>query len=209
MPIFLQSTLTVKKKAILCGVFAVGTFTILAAILNKFYSFSEPFGSDWTFWYIRESSTALIAANLPMTWTLLQRVFRLNSFKDRYTNSRTRHTSRFRSTTYGRRSNAHHTLGSSSVITRGTSQERINHDYSNGLGVPLKIYQKHEVQITTVAANETQRGSSQDSNSIPDGLRSEMTTTTEVKGGRQVNSHFGETASEASISGSPQSPHVV
>lgn len=28
MPIFLQSTLTVKRKMVLCGVFAVGTFTV-------------------------------------------------------------------------------------------------------------------------------------------------------------------------------------
>ena len=28
MPIFLQSTLTLKRKMVLCGVFAVGTFTV-------------------------------------------------------------------------------------------------------------------------------------------------------------------------------------
>jgi hypothetical protein len=88
MPIFLRSQINLRKKAVLCGVFALGTFTILCAILNKFYSFTQPFGSEWTFWYIRESSTALITANLPMTWTLFRRVFNLRSFvgssKDRY-----------------------------------------------------------------------------------------------------------------------------
>jgi hypothetical protein len=53
---------------------------ILAAVLNKYYSFSQPFGSLWTFWYVRESSTALLIANLPFIWTLLRRIFNLRAF---------------------------------------------------------------------------------------------------------------------------------
>ncbi|KAJ6437948.1 decarboxylase [Purpureocillium lavendulum] len=49
MPIFLQSRISLQKKVILCAVFALGGFTILSAILNKYYSFSEPYGSAWTF----------------------------------------------------------------------------------------------------------------------------------------------------------------
>ena len=33
------------------------------------YSFTEPFGASWTYWYIRECSTALLVANLPFVWT--------------------------------------------------------------------------------------------------------------------------------------------
>lgn len=47
---------------------------ILAAVLNKVYSFSDPFGSLWTYWYVRESSTALLVANLPFVWALWKRV---------------------------------------------------------------------------------------------------------------------------------------
>src|SRR6478735_3943560 len=47
---------------------------------SQYYSFNEPFGSNWTFWYIRESSTAIITANLPYIWTLLRRIFKLGSF---------------------------------------------------------------------------------------------------------------------------------
>ena len=32
MPIFIQSTLTLRRKLILCGVFAVGTFTVCASL---------------------------------------------------------------------------------------------------------------------------------------------------------------------------------
>merc|ERR1712000_495437 len=39
MPIFLRSQISLKKKAVLVGVFALGTFTIISAVLNKYYSF--------------------------------------------------------------------------------------------------------------------------------------------------------------------------
>ena len=42
--------------------------------MNKVYSFSEPFGSLWTYWYVRESSTALLVANLPYVWTFWRRI---------------------------------------------------------------------------------------------------------------------------------------
>lgn len=204
MPIFIQSTLTLKRKLILIGVFAVGTFTIISAILNKYYSFTSPFGLDWTFWYIRESSTALITANLPLTWTLLQRVFRLGSFKERYGSSRTPSrpitASHFRSTAYGRSGmrtgTGEHGHGDGvSGLERGASQERINQSFH----VPLKIYQKREVQITSVSAGpedglatRTRRGSGSDS--LPDGMLTEV----HVKGGRRASVHFEGSSSASS-----------
>jgi hypothetical protein len=54
---------------------------ILCAVLNKYYSFTQPYGSQWTFWYIRESSTAIIVANLALTWTLIRKIFSVGSFR--------------------------------------------------------------------------------------------------------------------------------
>jgi len=34
----------------------------------------------WTFWYIREASTALYVANMPMCWSLVRRIFKLRAF---------------------------------------------------------------------------------------------------------------------------------
>lgn len=34
----------------------------------------------WTFWYIREASTAILVANIPNCWPLLRRIFNLRSF---------------------------------------------------------------------------------------------------------------------------------
>ncbi|GAB7349153.1 hypothetical protein MBLNU459_g8092t1 [Dothideomycetes sp. NU459] len=73
LPLFIRTQLPKKKKAALVGVFGLGFFVILCAILNKYYSFTQPFGSEWTYWYVRESSTALLVANLPFLWTLLRR----------------------------------------------------------------------------------------------------------------------------------------
>jgi hypothetical protein len=34
----------------------------------------------WTYWYIREASTAIYVANMPMCWTLMRHLFDLRSF---------------------------------------------------------------------------------------------------------------------------------
>ncbi|KAH7165130.1 hypothetical protein DER46DRAFT_534420 [Fusarium sp. MPI-SDFR-AT-0072] len=39
----------------------------------------DPYGPNWTFWYIRESSTSLIVANLPLTWPLFRRIMHINT----------------------------------------------------------------------------------------------------------------------------------
>ena len=74
LPMFLRLTLPWKKKIPLIGIFSLGVFTILAAILNKWYSFTNPFGSEWTYWYTREASTAMLVANLPFVWPLWRRI---------------------------------------------------------------------------------------------------------------------------------------
>ncbi|KAH7114579.1 hypothetical protein B0J13DRAFT_573564 [Dactylonectria estremocensis] len=129
MPIFLQSQLPVKRKAVFCGVFGLGAFTIMSAILNKFYSFNEPFGSNWTFWYVRESSTAMITANLPYIWTLLRRLFNLKSFAGsshkRPANPSTRFQSNF---SHGHRSAVR--APPQGTLHRLDSEERINNTYS-------------------------------------------------------------------------------
>ncbi|KAF7189768.1 hypothetical protein HII31_08875 [Pseudocercospora fuligena] len=71
LPIFLRMHLPWRKKIPVVGVFSLGIFVVLAAILNKVYSFSDPFGSLWTYWYVRESSTAILVANLPFVWKLI------------------------------------------------------------------------------------------------------------------------------------------
>ncbi|KAH7259888.1 hypothetical protein FSOLCH5_009743 [Fusarium solani] len=157
MPIFLKSQLPLKRKIVLIGVFALGAFTILSAILSKFYSFNEPFGSNWTFWYVRESSTALLTSNLPYIWTLLRRLFNLGSFNGssygkRSTNPSTAFRSNFTNHRSGVRSQVRAEGG---TLHRLDSEEQINATYS----MPLKIYQKHEVEISSEEAGPEDRRS--------------------------------------------------
>jgi hypothetical protein len=91
LQMLIRSRLPIRRKLILSGIFGLGIFVILAAVLNKYYSFSQPFGSLWTFWYVRESSTALLVANLPFTWTLLRRIFNLRAFDSSGTSSHQLH----------------------------------------------------------------------------------------------------------------------
>ncbi|KKA27646.1 hypothetical protein TD95_001232 [Thielaviopsis punctulata] len=155
MPIFIQSQIPLKQKAVLCSVFALGIFTILSAILNKYYSFTDPYGASWTFWYIRESSTALIVSNLPLTWSLFRRVLNLTSLHGRSSHQTGSH----HLTTAGYHSHVSHIQASCNrddiseaglrdISETNNSQEMINKN------IPLKIYQKHEVKVTSQLATK-------------------------------------------------------
>ena len=76
---FLRLSLRLSKNVPLIGIFSLGVFVIIAAILNKVYSFSDPFSDEWVYWYVRESSTALIVANLPFVWLFYRKIFRIRS----------------------------------------------------------------------------------------------------------------------------------
>lgn len=78
LPMFVRMQLPLRKKIPVVGVFSLGVFVIISSILNKVYSFTNPFGTEWVFWYVRESSTALIVANLPFVWLLYRRLFGLS-----------------------------------------------------------------------------------------------------------------------------------
>ena len=76
---FLRMKLPWQKKVPLVLIFSLGIFVILAAVLNKVYSFSQPFGGMWSFWYVRESSTAMLVANLPFVWQVWRKITRFDT----------------------------------------------------------------------------------------------------------------------------------
>ncbi|KAI5206902.1 hypothetical protein E4T42_05047 [Aureobasidium subglaciale] len=79
LPMFIKTRLPLRKKVAIVGIFSLGTFVIICAILNKVYSWREPYGVQWTYWYVRESSTALLTANAAFVWALFRRMFKLRS----------------------------------------------------------------------------------------------------------------------------------
>lgn len=82
LQMLIRSTLPWKKKLVLCGIFSLGIFVIAAAALNSYYSFHNPYGTAWMFWYVRESSMAIIVANIPFTWTILRELFEVGDFNE-------------------------------------------------------------------------------------------------------------------------------
>ncbi|KAG8527575.1 uncharacterized protein KY384_007728 [Bacidia gigantensis] len=82
LPMLIKARLPFKRKLVLCGVFSLGIFVILAAILNRYYNFTAGYGSlIYLNWYAGEAATAVMVANIPHCWPILSRVFRLGSFK--------------------------------------------------------------------------------------------------------------------------------
>lgn len=129
--------------------------------------------------YIREVSTAIIAANLPLTWTLLQRVFGMGSFfysRNKSSENPSRGMTgpnKFRST-YGNLTSRSRTRDTGERklrdphpidISPAESQEQINGEQ----GYPLKIWQHQEVRITSEEVDPSGRSSLSDmsAQSIP------------------------------------------
>ena len=108
-------------------------------------------------------STAIITANLPSTWTLLQRVFKLGSFHAKYGKSSGQRTGGA-TARFGSR------YGNLSIVTRDERRTRRATTHETGLSIsesqeqitsenntPLKINQKNEIVITTEALDSEAR----------------------------------------------------
>lgn len=80
IPLLLKAKVQLKKKILLVGIFSLGIFVVLAAVLNKYFNFSNPLTTIYMLWYIRESSVAIYVSNTPMLWPLARKVFNAGSF---------------------------------------------------------------------------------------------------------------------------------
>ena len=76
IPILLKLQVPILQKGILLGIFSMGIFIILAAILTKLYSLYPPLLTyAYLNWYAREASVCVYVTNLPSIWTLLLDIF--------------------------------------------------------------------------------------------------------------------------------------
>lgn len=80
IPLLVKAQLKRRRKVLLLGVMSLGLFTIIAAILNKYFNFASPLTTTYQIWYIREASTAIYVANLMCWWPLLRKLFGLKAF---------------------------------------------------------------------------------------------------------------------------------
>ncbi|KAF2139791.1 uncharacterized protein K452DRAFT_274234 [Aplosporella prunicola CBS 121167] len=81
VPLIMRAQMKLQKKAILCAVFSLGIFVIIAAILNKYYNFALPGQTVYMLWYIRECSTSIFVSNIACWWPLLRKLFKFKSFE--------------------------------------------------------------------------------------------------------------------------------
>ena len=80
IPLIARAHLPLKRKLVLCAVFSLGVSVVIVAILNRYYNFTQPNELVFLIWYNGEASTAVMIANLPMCWALLQKVFSLDAW---------------------------------------------------------------------------------------------------------------------------------
>jgi hypothetical protein len=129
LQMLIRSLLPVKRKLILCGIFSLGIFVVAASILNSYYSFQNPYRPTWIFWYVRESSTAVLVANLPFTWKVLQKFIVIGEFDETNPPPWTYHSSR---TAGGRKTAQLLHLQQTGTLGAGTQRSPHNSKGSNG-----------------------------------------------------------------------------
>lgn len=154
-PILARSKLPIQKKIILCGIFSLGLFVILCAILSKAYSLSLPYGIEWLNWYVREVSVAVMVANIPHCWSLLRKFFHLRAFLDS-TKSR---------------------LGNSGGISIGRSGLSIGNAVSVGTGTGKGDKSRKGSAWTSSTASKSRKGSNW--SQLADGDSKTITSPTE------------------------------
>lgn len=81
IPLIVKAKLPRRRKLLLLLVMSLGLFTIIAAILNKYFNFASPLTTVYQIWYIREASTAIFVANMMCWWPLLRKIFGMRAFQ--------------------------------------------------------------------------------------------------------------------------------
>ncbi|QUC21614.1 uncharacterized protein UV8b_05857 [Ustilaginoidea virens] len=74
IPIIINTLLPIKRKLFLICILGLGVLNILAAILNRYYNFSNPDSYVFLCWYVAEVGIAILVGNMPLCWPLLRMV---------------------------------------------------------------------------------------------------------------------------------------
>ncbi|OAQ60485.1 decarboxylase [Pochonia chlamydosporia 170] len=82
IPIIVKTRLPAKRKIILVCILGLGVFNILAAILNRYYNFSNPNSYVFLYWYVAEVGIAMLVGNMPLCWPVLRALFGVNDKTD-------------------------------------------------------------------------------------------------------------------------------
>jgi hypothetical protein len=176
LPLLVQVNLAIKQKIALVGIFSMGSFVIVAAILTKVFNLGDIYSTEYMLWYIREASTAMYVANLPMIWPLLREWIpylreMTPGHRSTSSNRRTGATSSMcgmrRSGTNGgggcgslplsrlsKAKNSQYTMGTETDIERTASVERINKPAFAGHGILAETTVNIQVDDYTSSVEE-------------------------------------------------------
>lgn len=75
IPIIFKTRLPARRKVILICILGLGVFNILAAVLNRYYNFSNPNSYVFLYWYVAEVGIAMLVGNMPLCWPVLRTLF--------------------------------------------------------------------------------------------------------------------------------------
>ncbi|KFY15558.1 hypothetical protein V492_01899 [Pseudogymnoascus sp. VKM F-4246] len=140
-------------RAIVTGIFSLGIFVIISAILSRYYCFAHPESIMWIFWYVREASTGVIVANVPHCYALLRKVFSLEAFGTLISSSRrTRETHDSNGVPVGTELRRTHPSKHSIRLDDGGSESTEN--FAAKQASSLQIWQTNEYGINESGANQ-------------------------------------------------------
>ncbi|KAF7506658.1 hypothetical protein GJ744_011487 [Endocarpon pusillum] len=174
LPLLAQTNLPSKQKVVLVGIFSMGSFVIVAAILTKVFNLGDVYSTIYMLWYIREASVAIYVANLPLIWPLLREWFpHLRVFTPGHrSTSSNRKTGNTGSSLCGMRRTgtdgggshpmsrisknkcSQYTMGTETDIERTGSVERINKPPFDGHGILAETTVNIEVDGFTSSADD-------------------------------------------------------
>ncbi|KAJ5384767.1 hypothetical protein N7517_002678 [Penicillium concentricum] len=184
IPLLIKAQLKMRRKVVLIGVMSLGLFTIIAAILNKYFNFASPLTTTYQIWYIREASTAIYVANLMCWWPLLRKLFGVKAFQynsnrgkrpgnsdnqnNEYSNKSHSHPSFTFSRLWNHRGNKNTTPGKYRGAKRSSTEpiNRSNTEFINDMhhveAVPLEVWTKkedigNETSITQASPNSFEK----------------------------------------------------
>lgn len=80
LPFIINSKVPPMKRFMLISIFSLGTFVILAAVLNKYYNFALPNYTVYMVWDIRETGTSILVANIMCLWPLVRKMTGWSTF---------------------------------------------------------------------------------------------------------------------------------
>jgi len=159
VPILIRSKMSLQKKLLLGGVFSLGIFVMICAIMNRMYSFLNIDSIEWIYWYVREASTAIIVSNIALCYPLLRYILKRTGLATSVTTNQSSEPTQKRKFGLAKFSGL---TGLSSFSKRTEDIGTESTDNITGNDVSLEIWQSRQFVVEETAATDPARHNGQD-----------------------------------------------